>query len=328
MEKPCTEGIYEDGDEEEEFPHPIPWQKIEAQELDCDYGLLFSKEVANRLFMQLEEEVEYFTGDEAKVQVYGKMYSVPRKQATYGDEGLVYSFSGVHLAARLWTPTLEYIRDAVTNATGYNFNFVLINRLQGEEVKKVQEFMYLWSTVQSNGECGKEVKKRVQAGWNGWRKVSGVLCDQKISARIKGKVYRTVVRPAMLYGLETVSLRKRQESELEVAELKMLRYKDGQDHIGEHRDDEHELDPSCPIAAVSLGAVRDLVFRHRDARKEPKKHPIEPVKLELAHGSLLLMNSPTNTYWYHSLPVRKRVKTPRISLTFRRIIKGRQKRKK
>ncbi|KAK3551090.1 hypothetical protein QTP70_012176 [Hemibagrus guttatus] len=97
-------------------------------------------------------------------------------------------------------------------------------RLQGEEVKKVQEFKYLGSTVQSNGECGKEVNKRVQAGWNGWRKVSGVLCDQKISARIKGKVYRTVVRAAMLYGLETVSLRKRQVSELEVAELKMLRF--------------------------------------------------------------------------------------------------------
>ncbi|KAK3517427.1 hypothetical protein QTP70_010672 [Hemibagrus guttatus] len=97
-------------------------------------------------------------------------------------------------------------------------------RLQGEEVKKVQEFKYLGSTVQSNGECGKEVKKRVQAAWNGWRKVWGVLCERKISARIKGKVYRTVVRAAMLYGLETVSLRKRQESELEVAELKMLRF--------------------------------------------------------------------------------------------------------
>ncbi|KAK3537241.1 hypothetical protein QTP70_003986 [Hemibagrus guttatus] len=97
-------------------------------------------------------------------------------------------------------------------------------RLQSEEVKKVQEFKYLGSTVQSNGEYGKEVKKRVQAGWNGWRKVSRVLFDRKISARIKGKVYRTVVRPAMLYGLETVSLRKRQESELEVAELKMLRF--------------------------------------------------------------------------------------------------------
>ncbi|KAK3507530.1 hypothetical protein QTP70_028078, partial [Hemibagrus guttatus] len=97
-------------------------------------------------------------------------------------------------------------------------------RLQGEEVKKVQEFKYLGSTVQSNGECGKEVKKRVQAGWNGWRKVSGVLCERKISARIKGKVYRTVVRAAMLYGLEIVSLRKRQESELEVPELNMLRF--------------------------------------------------------------------------------------------------------
>ncbi|MCJ8747136.1 hypothetical protein PDJAM_G00149950 [Pangasius djambal] len=71
-------------------------------------------------------------------------------------------------------------------------------RLQGEEVKKVQEFKYLGATVQSNGECGKEVKKRVQAGWNGWRKVSGVLCDRRISARIKGKVYETVVRAAML----------------------------------------------------------------------------------------------------------------------------------
>ncbi|KAK3567194.1 hypothetical protein QTP86_012678 [Hemibagrus guttatus] len=111
-------------------------------------------------------------------------------------------------------------------------------RLQGEEVKKVQEFKYLGSTVQSNGECGKEVKKRVQAGWNGWRKVWGVLCDRKISARIKGKVYRTVVRPAMLYGLETVSLRKRQESELEVAELKMLRFSLGVTRLDRIRNED------------------------------------------------------------------------------------------
>ncbi|KAK2897556.1 hypothetical protein Q8A73_013936 [Channa argus] len=97
-------------------------------------------------------------------------------------------------------------------------------RLQGAEVKKVQDFKYLGSTVQSNGECGKEVKRRVQAGWNRWRKVSGVLCDKRVSARMKGKVFKTVVRPAMLFGLETVALKKRQEAELEVAELKMLRF--------------------------------------------------------------------------------------------------------
>ena len=45
-------------------------------------------------------------------------------------------------------------------------------KMQGEEVAKVEDFKYLGSTVQSNGECGREVKKRVQAGWNGWRRMS------------------------------------------------------------------------------------------------------------------------------------------------------------
>ncbi|KAI5106213.1 hypothetical protein C0J45_3910, partial [Silurus meridionalis] len=91
-------------------------------------------------------------------------------------------------------------------------------------VEKVEEFRYLGSTLQSNGECVREVKKRVQAGWSGWRRVTGVICDRRVSARVKGKVYRTVVRPAMLYGLETVALSKRHEVELEVAELKKLRF--------------------------------------------------------------------------------------------------------
>ena len=89
---------------------------------------------------------------------------------------------------------------------------------------KVDDFKYLGSTVQSNGECGREVKKRVQAGWNGWRRMSGVICDRRVPARVKGKVYKVAVRPAMLYGLETVALTKRQEAEMEVAELKMLRF--------------------------------------------------------------------------------------------------------
>ena len=97
-------------------------------------------------------------------------------------------------------------------------------KMQGEEVAKVEDFKYLGSTVQSNGECGREVKKRVQAGWNGWRRMSGVICDRRVPARVKGKVYRVAVRPAMLYGLETVALTKRQEVEMEVAELKMLRF--------------------------------------------------------------------------------------------------------
>ncbi|XP_051780460.1 uncharacterized protein LOC127527026 [Erpetoichthys calabaricus] len=107
-------------------------------------------------------------------------------------------------------------------------------RMHRVELAKVDEFKYLGSTEQSNGDCGREVKKRVQAGWNGWRRVSGVICDRWVSARVKGKVYRTVMRPAMLYGLKTVA----QETELEVAQLKMLRFALGMTKMNRIRNED------------------------------------------------------------------------------------------
>lgn len=66
MEICDDEGVKEEDEDEdaafEEFSHPIPWQKIEADGLDCDYALLFSKEEADHLFKQLEEEVVYMKG--------------------------------------------------------------------------------------------------------------------------------------------------------------------------------------------------------------------------------------------------------------------------
>ena len=80
------------------------------------------------------------------------------------------------------------------------------------------------STVQESGGCEREVRKRVQAGWIGWRRVSGVICDKRLPARVKGKVYSSVVRPPMVYGLETVAVTKKQVEEMDVAEMKMLRF--------------------------------------------------------------------------------------------------------
>ncbi|KAK3564213.1 hypothetical protein QTP86_011192 [Hemibagrus guttatus] len=157
-------------------------------------------------------------------------------------------------------------------------------RLQGEEVKKVQEFKYLGSTVQSNGECGKEVKKRVQAGWNGWRKVSGVLCDRKISARIKGKVYRTVVRQAMLYGLETVSLRKRQESELEVAELKMLRFSLGVTRLDRIRNEYIRGTAHVGRLGDKVREARLRWFGHVQRREKAAEHEKMP-NIKIFSGS-------------------------------------------
>ena len=97
-------------------------------------------------------------------------------------------------------------------------------KMEDTKVPRVKEFKYLGSTVQESGGCEREVKKRVQAGWNGWRRVSGVICDKRLPARVKGKVYSSVVRPAMVYGLETVAVTKKQVEEMEVAAMKMLRF--------------------------------------------------------------------------------------------------------
>ena len=66
-------------------------------------------------------------------------------------------------------------------------------KMEDTKVPRVKEFKYLGSTVQESGGCGREVKRRVQAGWNGWRRVSGVICDKRLPARVKGKVYSLVV---------------------------------------------------------------------------------------------------------------------------------------
>ena len=100
-------------------------------------------------------------------------------------------------------------------------------KMEHTKVPRVKKVKYLGSTVQESGDCEREVKKRVQAGWNGCRRVSGVICDRRLPARVKGKVCSSVVRPAMVYGLETVADTKKQVEELEVAEMKMLRFAKG-----------------------------------------------------------------------------------------------------
>lgn len=73
----------------------------------------------------------------------------------------------------------------------------------------------MWSAV-----CARETKKRVQAGWREQRWVSGVICDRSIA--VKGKVFKTVVRPAVIYGLEAMALTKTQAVELEVLRLSLV----------------------------------------------------------------------------------------------------------
>ena len=78
-------------------------------------------------------------------------------------------------------------------------------KMEETKMLKVRKSKYLGSMVQESGSCEREINKRVQAGWNGWKRVSGVICDRRLPPRVKEKVYSSVVRPAMVYGLEAVA---------------------------------------------------------------------------------------------------------------------------
>ena len=69
-----------------------------------------------------------------------------------------------------------------------------------------------------------EIPQRVSAAWGNWKRCSGVLCDRRMPVKLKGNVYKTVVRPALLYGAETWATTRGQEAGLEVNEMRMLRW--------------------------------------------------------------------------------------------------------
>ncbi|VFQ70297.1 unnamed protein product [Cuscuta campestris] len=91
--------------------------------------------------------------------------------------------------------------------------------------------MYDGAMTRADGELDGDVGHRVGVAWAKWRLASWVLCDPKISPRMKGKFYRSVVRPAMLYGAECWAVKKTHVRRLHAAEMRMLRWMCGKTRL-------------------------------------------------------------------------------------------------
>ncbi len=87
-------------------------------------------------------------------------------------------------------------------------------------------------------------------------------------------------------------------------------YRNGNDCMGWHADDEKELGENPQILSISLGAERDFALRRQGSSRQSGT-------LRLANGSLLDMRPGMQNHWQHSLPKRARIQQSRINLTFR-----------
>ncbi|MDG0974571.1 MAG: alpha-ketoglutarate-dependent dioxygenase AlkB [Crocinitomicaceae bacterium] len=169
-----------------------------------------AEEILNTLF----RELPWKSGE---IQLFGKVYIIPRKQVYFSENQLGYSYSGKQLVIDVWHPTVLEIKEKVSKELNSEFNACLANL-----------------------------------------------------------------------------------------------YRNGLDSNGWHADNEKVLGENPLIASLSFGATRRFDLRHKVTN--------EKLSVELKSGSLFVMGGEMQHYWKHQLPKQRKVKEPRINLTFRRII--------
>ena len=89
-------------------------------------------------------------------------------------------------------------------------------------------------------------------------------------------------------------------------------YRDGNDSMGYHADNEKELGVNPIIVSVNFGASRRFLLKHRTEKNLKSE-------ILLTHGSVLIMAGEMQHHWLHAIPKSTQIIKPRINLTFRNI---------
>ncbi|QDK42887.1 alpha-ketoglutarate-dependent dioxygenase AlkB [Bacteriovorax stolpii] len=168
--------------------------------------------------VKIDEVIEGIKWRNDSITLYGKTFPQPRLTAWYGDSGVKYSYSNIHMQALPWTPILLKLKTQLENDLNARFNSVLVNY-----------------------------------------------------------------------------------------------YRDGNDHMSYHSDDEKELGPNPTIASLSFGETRSFQLKHKfDLEKKT-------VIIPITDGSLVVMKDELQHFWQHKITKTKKLIGPRVNLTFRMI---------
>lgn len=88
-------------------------------------------------------------------------------------------------------------------------------------------------------------------------------------------------------------------------------YRDHNDSMGFHSDDEKELGKNPTIVSLTFGATRTFIMKHKFKKEIPL------VKIPLEAGTVLLMKGSTQHNWKHGINKQTQPCGPRVNLTFR-----------
>ena len=145
-------------------------------------------------------------------------------------------------------------------------------RLEDQVVPKKETFRYLGSMLQKDGDIDADVSHRIKAGWMKWRQESGVLCDKRVPQKLKGKFYRTTIRPAMLYGAECLPTKRRHVQQLSVVEMHMLRWICGHTRMDRVWND--DIRDRLMVAPIEEKLVQHRLRWFGHVQRRPSEAPV------------------------------------------------------
>lgn len=144
--------------------------------------------------------------------------------------------------------------------------------LDGQIVPKKDTFRYLGSMLQNDGGIDEDVSHRIRAGWVKWRQATGILCDKKVPQKLKGKFYRTAIRPAMLYGAECWATKVQHIQQMNVAEMRMLRWICG--HTRKDRIRNDDIREKVGVAPIEEKLVQHRLRWYGHVQRRPPDAPV------------------------------------------------------
>ncbi|KAL6524564.1 hypothetical protein OROHE_016235 [Orobanche hederae] len=133
-------------------------------------------------------------------------------------------------------------------------------------------FRYLGSIIQKDGELDGDVAHRIKAGWLKWKSATGILCDPGMPHRLKGKFYRTAIRPALLYGTECWAVKQCHVQKMNVAEMRMLRWMCG--HTKKDRLRNEVIREKVRVASTEDKMMENRLRWFGHVRRRPVDAPV------------------------------------------------------